>query len=362
MKIAMVSAASSIHTVKWVRALIGRGHEVCLFSLLRHPLAQGNEDIPVCYVGKGKAWDYTFAAKELKEEIINFSPDIINVHYASGYGSMVRYTELHPVVLSVWGSDVYDFPQKSFFHRRIIEKNLRFADVVASTSHVMAKHVKDRLGYKKEIVITPFGVDTSLFIPSCKEEGEPFTVGIIKALEPKYGVDYLVDGFAKFLTYLPAGQSARLLIYGKGSCKEALAAKIEDLELCGCIRLMGHLPNAEIPEAICRMDVCCLPSILESFGVAAVEAMACSVPVIASDVDGFLETMEDGVTGFIIPKENSDAIAEKLFLLYNNEELRRQMGKSGRQRVLRLYDFSENVKEMEQAYTLAMERFHSQEI
>lgn len=356
MKIAIVSAASSIHTVKWVRALIGRGHEVRLFSLLRHPLAKGNEDVPVCYLGKGKAWDYTFAAKELGKKLTAFSPDVINVHYASGYGSMVRYTGLHPVVLSVWGSDVYDFPEKSFFHRRIIEKNLHFADVVASTSYVMAKHVKDRLGYKNEIVITPFGVDTSLFTPSRKEDGDPFTVGIIKALEPKYGVDYLVDGFAKFLTYLPSQQSARLLIYGKGSCREALASKIEGLGLDECIKLMGHLPNEQIPGAIGGMDVCCLPSILESFGVAAVEAMACSVPVITSDVDGFLETMEDGVTGFIIPKANSDAIAEKLFLLYKNEELRRQMGEAGRQRVLRLYDFSENVKDMEGAYALAMER------
>ena len=118
----------------------------------------------------------------------------------------------------------------------------------------------------------------------------------------------------------------------------------------------------EIPKAICGMDVCCLPSILESFGVAAVEAMACSVPVIASDVDGFLETMEDGVTGFIIPKANSDAIAEKLFLLYKNEELRRQMGEAGRQRVHRLYDFSENVKEMEGAYALAIKQFGAERV
>ncbi len=77
--------------------------------------------------------------------------------------------------------------------------------------------------------------------------------------------------------------------------------------------------------------------------------MACEVPVIASDVDGFTETVEDGVTGFIIPRENTEAIADKLWQLYSDKELRAKMSTAGRQRVLRLYDWEENVKTMEQA-------------
>jgi glycosyltransferase involved in cell wall biosynthesis len=119
---------------------------------------------------------------------------------------------------------------------------------------------------------------------------------------------------------------------------------------------MGAVPNTEVPEAIRHMDVFVLPSTLdsESFGVSAVEAMACGVPVIASDVDGFRETVADGETGYLIPRKNSHAIAARLEELWKSEQLRTSMGQAGRERVLRLYDFHCNVMDMEKLYEETM--------
>ena len=66
------------------------------------------------------------------------------------------------MVLSAWGSDIFEFPRKSFIHRKLIELNLNNADVISSTSNVMAKEINN-LVKNKEVVITPFGIDINQF-------------------------------------------------------------------------------------------------------------------------------------------------------------------------------------------------------
>lgn len=91
--------------------------------------------------------------------------EIVNVHYATGYGLLMRRSKVHPTILSVWGSDVYDSPESNSLFKKMVEKNLFAADAVASTSHIMAGRVHDFFGYEKPITVTPFGVDTVRFSP-----------------------------------------------------------------------------------------------------------------------------------------------------------------------------------------------------
>lgn len=360
MKIAFVSAASSVHTVKWVNALAGRGHTVCLYSLPSHKNTQQNIDpaVTVVYLKTGGFAGYFLNAKELSERVREFAPDVVNCHYASGYGTLARRAKLHPLLLSVWGSDVYEFPLKSPVHKKLVLQNLRAADCLASTSHVMAKQVNRVFGFQKEIFITPFGVDCGLFAPAATlKTREEFCIGAVKALEPTYGMEYLIEAFALFDQMAGPDCKTSLVIYGKGEQKEELQHRIDALGLSGKAKLAGVVPNTEVPAILNEMDVVCLPSLSESFGVAAVEAMACGVPVIASDVDGFLETVEHDVTGFLVPVKDPQAMAKRMLELKNNPELRQQMGEAGRERALRLYDFQKNVDAMEIYYHKTIEAY-----
>ena len=98
------------------------------------------------------------------------------------------------------------------------------------------------------------------------------------------------------------------------------------------------------------MDIFVAPSIEESFGVAAVEAMACETPVIVSDADGLKEVIVNNETGFIVSKKDYKTIAEKLKELILNEALRIKFGRNGRKRVLELYNWDNNVKNMIEVY------------
>lgn len=360
MKIAFVSAARSIHTVKWVNFLAERGHEVRLYSLPDHENKLGNIDprVTVVYLKKGGFSGYFSNEGQLRREIRQFHPDIVNSHYASGYGTLTMLSRVHPLLLSVWGSDVYDFPLKSPLHKQLVKRNLEKADAVASTSRVMADRVRRVLGYRRPIFITPFGVDTKLFSSSeSHKNADSICFGTVKALEDKYGMDYLIRAFAMVKKRLPETADVTLKIYGKGSRQQALQGLIDSLGLSECAQLCGAVPNTEVPDIIRKMDIFCLPSTLdsESFGVSAVEAMSCGIPVVCSDVDGFRETVEDGVTGYLVPRCDEKALADKMYDLAVNPQLCEMFGQAGRERVLRLYDFSKNVEEMEGFYRQTIE-------
>jgi glycosyltransferase involved in cell wall biosynthesis len=269
----------------------------------------------------------------------------------------MRLSDLHfPHVLSIWGSDVYIFPFKSILHKHMLIGNVQAATAVASTSSKMAEQLKKIYECKKRIFITPFGVNTEQFSPSVNpNSSEKFIVGIVKLIETVYGIEYLISGFSIFAKRLeeeqnPLFDTIELDNYGKGSDEERLRQVAAKSAYQNKIKFMGFLPNEQVADVIKNFSISCLPSLSESFGVSAVEAMACGVPVIASNVDGFAETVEDGVTGFLVPKQDSQAIADKLYDLVTNSDLCRKFGEAGRQRVLDLYDFEKNVQTMEQVY------------
>lgn len=352
MKILFIAPANSIHTVRWINTLSKKGNKVLLVSLLSHREQVNTicKNVNVSYLKFGGRKGYYLNAPYLNQLYKKFQPDIINVHYASGYGTLARITRLPHILLSVWGSDVYDFPYESKWKMNVIRKNLQYAEKIASTSHAMARQVSKLIG-NAEVMITPFGVDTKKFKRMHLQKEDCFTVGIIKALTYKYGVDIVIKAFYRFLEETKI-DNARLLIYGDGEQKKELIKLCKKLNISEKVYFEGYIPNEDVPNILNDIDVICLGSRLdsESFGVSAVEAMACEVPVIATDVDGFLEVIQDNITGYIVPRNDYKSMASRLLLLYKNKNLRKTMGSESRKRVVELYHWDNNVESMIQIY------------
>lgn len=349
MRIALLSAASSVHTVRWVNALAARGHAVALFSLARHRAKPGSisPDVPVYSLPGG----YLRALPVFRKRLEAFSPDVLNAHYATGYGTLARRAGFSRVLLSVWGSDVYDFPRKSVVHRHIVVRNLRAAAAIASTSERMALRVRALCPGLPRLYITPFGVNTQVFVPGAQADGDGKLVfGIVKALELKYGVDVLLRAFALAQPQL-SGMDTHLEIYGGGSCGQALERLAVQLGIASRVRFYGAVPHEQVPGILRKLDVFCTPSVSdsESFGVAAVEALSCGVPVIAGAVDGFKEVLRDGQTGFLVPPGDAAALADRMVTLAQNPVLRKQMGAAGRADVQARFEWVDCVSRMEQA-------------
>jgi glycosyltransferase involved in cell wall biosynthesis len=147
------------------------------------------------------------------------------------------------------------------------------------------------------------------------------------------------------------------VIVGGGRERRALEDLARDRGVADVTRFVGPVPHASVPHWLHALDVyvAASRSDSESFGVAVLEASACGLPVIVSDVGGLPEVVDDGVTGRIVPKEEPAALAAAILELALNRALRERMGRAGVERVRRGYDWSVSVREMEQVYQETLE-------
>ena len=357
MKICFLADGGSIHTVRWVNAMAEKGHDIHLVTMCAKLKHQIDKNVAIYQLPVTHFVGYYLNAGRVKKVVRKIKPDLVHTHYASGYGTLSRLLNFSPTLLSVWGSDVFEFPYQSKIKRRILEKNLRAASQIASTSVVMKKQTEKFVNPKIPIVVTPFGVDMQKFNGRKKDQNhDTINIGMVKTLEEKYGPRYLIEGTALLIERLrrdgpPSllGQ-LRLIIVGEGSQLEELKQLAKDRGISQITTFTGAIDHDVVPEILSKIDIYCAPSLTESFGVAVVEASACEIPVIVSDVGGLPEVVVDGETGYIVQAQNSQQIACRLYDLVIDEAKRRQFGQNGRKFVQLHFSWKDNVALMESVY------------
>jgi L-malate glycosyltransferase len=356
MKLCLLADAGSIHTRRWAEHFAGQGHEVHLLSMrparysqvMVHPLRPP--------FGRG---GYLAAALLARRRVRALAPDLVHAHYASSYGLWGALCGRRPLVVSVWGSDVNDFPRRGALHRRMLEWNLRRADLLCATSAALARETARYVPPGAAIHITPFGVDTGYFRPRPGGSGAPGVVlGTARNLERTYGLDLLLEAFARLDP--PAaervGRPLTLWIAGDGPDRESLQRQAAHLQVERHVQFLGALPHGRMAAFMWGLDLFVNPSRAESFGVAALEAAASGLPVVASRVGGLPEIVVDGETGLLVPPEDPAALAEALAALIREPERRRAMGRAARADALARYDWKVCARIMEQLYEAALAR------
>ena len=350
MKICFLSDINSVHTQKWISYFLNTGNEVHVISLndgnyegasvhslnIDNNVAKTNNTIVKL--------KYLYKILKVRRIINEIKPDILNAHYASSYGILGSFSKYHPYVLSVWGSDIYDFPKKSIIHRCLIKYNLKKADYIFSTGNEMRKEILKYVD--KDVTLTPFGIDTDFF-DGVKKEHEGVVLGITKSLEKVYGIDVLLRAFSKLIIKY---DFLTLKIAGKGTQRASLEKLCDQLKIKDKVTFVGFLCKAELVEFYRNIDIAVFPSRQESFGVAALEAQASKVPVVTSEAPGFKDTVINGKTGLFSKIDDINNIQEKLEELIKDEQKRKEMGEEGRRFVLENFKLVNNFKVIEEIF------------
>lgn len=338
MKILILGDINSVHIKRWSQSLANSGIEIILFSF-QSTDSSWYKDLGIkVYTREVKKTgnfltknlsklQYLLAPITIRAIIKKHQPDCMHSHFLTSYGVVGYLSKFKPHIISVWGSDVYYDLKHNTKLKKSMHKALANADLILSTSAAMVGQIES---YKATTKILPFGIDTELFKPleSNNINNITYTIGTVKSLKHIYGIDILIDVFRLVKNEL---NNCRLVLVGSGEELENYQQKVQQLELEDSVQFVAFKPNTEIPEIITTFDIFANLSRNESFGVSVIEASACGIPVIASNIEGLKEVVLPNETGCLVDLSDTQAIAEQFISLLKNEKLRLQMGKAGRE-------------------------------
>lgn len=360
MKILLFSCAGSRHTIRWANAFRKRGHDVYLVSCLLpvEPL-----DVGVKFVHISMSITHFLKTVFFVKKVIGeFRPDVIHAHYASRYGALAALT-CKKFIVSVWGSDVYEFPKRSLFHLLMLKWIVSRATFVTSTSRTMADDLCRLVPSLVEpVYVVPFGVD----VPSIGELGrcsnclasprsdDLCTIGTVKVMSDTYGIDVLIKAFSilhsRMLKKFNGLPKVELVLVGGGVHLKKYINLADQLGIADSVKFVGDVAHSQVPNYLKSFDIFAALSRAESFGVSMLEAGAMALPVVATNVGGIPEVVVHGKTGILVESEDEMSAARALERLVINANLRRRLGTNARQFVIEKYQWNNCVDLMLQVY------------
>ncbi|MGW3242757.1 glycosyltransferase family 4 protein [Streptomyces sp. NPDC001070] len=223
---------------------------------------------------------------------------------------------------------------------------------VLTVSGSSRREIVDHLGVREERVhVVHIGADTGLFSPDPSVREVPGRIVTTSSADvPLKGLIHLVEALAKLRTEQP---DAHLVVVGKRADDGPVAAAIERYGLGGAIDFVKGISDAELVDLVRSAQVACVPSLYEGFSLPAAEAMATGTPLVATTGGAIPEVAgPDGETCLAVPPGDPGALASALGRLLRDSELRRRLGRAGRERVLARFTW-------EQAAIGTAEHYHA---
>jgi glycosyltransferase involved in cell wall biosynthesis len=244
---------------------------------------------------------------------------------------------------------------------RILEeaKIARRIDCIVATSAaelIELQRMGSRIG---SICVIPCGVDSEQFSPN--GVGEPrnpnvLRIATVSRLVPRKGVDTVIESMTSL-------ENAELIVAGGGESAriedDAEVTRLSNLALrCGVsqrVSFRGPIEREGVAELLRSADIAVCTPWYEPFGIVALEAMACGVPVVASAVGGLKDTVIDGITGFLVPPRSPQKLADALRRLQTDARLRRTLGHAARKCAVTNYQWSKIALETLKVYRLSID-------
>jgi colanic acid/amylovoran biosynthesis glycosyltransferase len=325
-----------IHTPNWTGSYVGRLIQLVLsfvIALMRSP-----KDVKyfLSYAGQ-----YNRIVNKFRElnKLLPFAGRTWDVIYFPWNSAAMRYQALYglgmPVVLSCRGSQINIAPHnpRRSIYRNALEDTFRAATIVHCVSEsILQEAMRYGLNPEKACVIRP-AVDPKFFYPAKKRtySKKSFEIVSVGNLNWVKGYEYAIQTI-RYLKDL--GVPVRYHIIGDGPERIRIQYTVLDLGLREDVILHGHVDHHTVCKRLQNSDVFLLSSVSEGISNAALEAMACGLPVVTSNCGGMRELVANGVEGFVVPIREPLIMAKMLYSLWTNEYIRRRMQQASRERIL----------------------------
>ncbi len=300
---------------------------------------------------------YTLALATKMAEVAAYEKlDVLHVHYAIPHAisaylakQILRSAELK-VITTLHGTDI-TLVGRDESYLPITKFGIEVSDGVTAVSQWLKQETAKNFATDKEIAVIPNFVDpdrfrrheSNAFCHMFGSKGDKILTHVSNFRPVKRIMD-VIEIFEK----VSRGVPSRLMMVGDGPDRSRAEAYCRERRLRDRVFFLGNVPNLE--EIVGSSDLFLLPSEAESFGMAALEALASEVPVIATRAGGLPEVVDDGETGYLLPVGDTEGMAARAIEILGDEGRRRAMGKQARERSVDRFHVAKVVPEYRALY------------
>ena len=287
---------------------------------------------------------YSLALSTIIVNVVeSFGLDLLHVHYAIPHAYAAYFAKQMllekgvnlPVITTLHGTDITLVGNHPAY-KPAVEFSINQSDKVTAVSESLRAETFEFFNIKNEIEVIPNFIDNDQFTPcfncDCRDKLSEETEKVIIHVSNLRKVKRIEDVIKTF--YLIQKEiKSKLIIVGEGPEWDSASSLITDLGIAHKVKNLGKVND--LYNVLCSSDLFLLPSEKESFGLAALEAMAARVPVISSNAGGIPEVNIDGVTGFVLPIGDVEGMAERGIQLLRNDQMLMEFKENAKQQALK---------------------------
>ena len=363
MRVLYLTRGQSPHDLRFTRALSQTTHQVFV-ACLETPAAEawpvGITEVKKVEPVTGNFWE-TFSprAKQVRRIIEAIKPDLIHAGPIQDVAFWVVVAKFHPLVSMSWGSDLMRQAESSLWNRWVTRYTLGYTDVLVGDCDCVGQKAA-RFGFPLErFKKFPWGVDLEHFTPAGSVElrknldwQEKIVLLSNRSLEALYGVDVIVQAFIQARKSNP---ELRLLLFGKGSQEEKLRQMLTESGHLGDVHFGGFADFEQLPDVYRSADLFISASHSDGSSVSLMEALACGLPVIVSDIPGNLEWVREDENGWLFHDGSVEELSVKMLLAAAEMKAVDRIKENNRSLAESRADWTRNFPVLLEAYDLAMQ-------
>lgn len=344
MRVLYVSEQMGPHDRRFLAAILAAGHQASFACVGRQTPAQVPQDVEVV-VGP------------LDQAIIQARPDLVHAGPLHSGAYLAARTGFHPLVAMSWGSDILYTAQRDPFARRRVAAALKGADALIADCEAVASAATGLRFPHRRISVFPWGVDLAQFKPG-PQDGlrqrlgwqDAFVLLHLRAWEPIYGAETVLRAF---LDLVPTHPRLRLLMPGDGRLKVRFMKRIQSSRFADRVHLPGKLSQEELPAYYRNADLYLSASHSDGSSVSLMEALACGLPALVSDIPANREWVRPDIEGWLFPTGDATALADKIVEAMHSKDLQ-ALGQNARRMAEARADWRTNQLGIAKAYELAL--------
>jgi glycosyltransferase involved in cell wall biosynthesis len=357
MRVLYFSKNYTPHDYRFLSSLSKTEHEVYYLRLEAHRRQTEDRAVPenvqqiLWAGGRGEfRWrDVPPLTLDLRRVIRQIKPDLIHAGPIQNCAFLAALSRFHPVLAMSWGYDLAMEADKSAWMRWVTSFTLRRSAFFASDANITREKAIAYGVDPERTVIFPWGTDIEHFAPK-KPRTRPvssLTLFCNRTWEPIYGVDVLAKAFVKVAAEHP---SVNLILLGGGS----QGSKIRQILMKGGalerVHFGGQVAQADLPRWYHMADLYISASHVDGSSVSLMEALACGLPTLVSDIPGNKEWIEDGANGWLFRDGDANDLAEKISRAIQNRKMFKKIGEAARKTAEEKADWKKNFGKLLEAY------------